>query len=121
MRTAEGGLTTGQRILDQVIDVVEGHFMNPREDLEHAGRFIFEKYHEGSFDGWTACFDAGNFLDDDGSIGRKFQDRLNPITDLVKDETRDIHFATERIDFGGTVSVSSDKTILKSLSDFFAI
>src|ERR1700757_4176423 len=95
--------------------------MNPRQDLEHTLRFVFEKYHESSFDGRTARFDAGDFLDNDGCVGRKFQDRLNPVTDLVKDESRDIQFAAERIDFGRAVSVFGDKTIFKSSGNFFTI
>ena len=65
--------TTRKRIFDQVVDVVEGDFVDGLLDFVEAGRLAFEEGENGSFNGWTARLDAWNVLDDN----RRTPDNLN--------------------------------------------
>src|SRR5689334_7956487 len=77
-------LAAGHRILDQVINVVEGYFVDRLLDFEGAGRRISFHCHDRGFDRRTLVFDAGYFLDDDRNILRKIEILPHPVADLIK-------------------------------------
>src|SRR5918992_181299 len=114
--------TTGQGILDQIVDVVESDLVDARQNLKHPRWFALQEHHDGGFDGRTAGLDAGNFFDDNGSVQGKRQDGSDPIADLVQSERRNVLLSPERIDLDGRgVPVRRGDTVLESLSDLVAV
>src|SRR3989338_8286164 len=107
----------GKGVFDQVVDVVEGDVVDDPLDLEEAGWFAFKKDHESRFDRWTAGLHAGNLFDDNRGVARKFQNRLNPIADLIQRVGGNVHLAPERITPGRGVPIVRSETIFEALGD----
>src|SRR5262245_64552815 len=100
--------------------MIEGDFVDPRQDFESARRFVLEKYHDRRFDRRTAGLYAGNFFDHDRCVGREGQDRLHPVADLIEGKIGNVLLAAERVDFlrrGGAVAGRDavEKTLSYSL------
>jgi len=63
--------TTRKRIFDQVVDVVEGDFVDGLLDFVEAGWLAFEKREDRSLDRRAAGLHAGDLFDNDRGIGRE--------------------------------------------------
>src|SRR4030095_6629858 len=63
--------TTGERIFDQIVDVIEGDFVDARENFKSPRWLVLEKNHDRSFDGVASVFYTGNLFDHNRRVGRK--------------------------------------------------
>ena len=102
--------------------MIEGDFVDPRQDFESTRRFVLEKYHDRRFHRRAAGLHARNFFDHDRRVGREGQDRLHPVADLIEGKIGNVLLAAERVDFlrrGG--AVSSRNAVEKTLSDFLLV
>ena len=70
-RRLGSALTTRERIFDQIVDVIEGHLVDARENFESPRWLVLEKNHDRRFHWRTAGLHAGNLFDDDRRIGGK--------------------------------------------------
>jgi hypothetical protein len=70
-RNSEPHSAAGQRVFDQVINVVEVNFIDAREDFESARRLVLEKDHNRGFNRRTAGLHTRNLFDDDRRVGRE--------------------------------------------------
>src|SRR5215472_5641527 len=89
--------TAGQRIFDQVVDVVEGDLVDRPLDLEKTRWLVLEDCHDGRFDRRTARLDAWDLLDDDRRVIRKSEILPHPVPDLIEGKRRHLHVAAKRI------------------------
>src|SRR6266545_8044076 len=60
-----------QRVLDQVVNMIEGDFVDAREDFESARRLVLEKYQDCGFHRRTTGLYARNLFNDDRRVGRE--------------------------------------------------
>src|SRR3990172_7266380 len=109
--------TARQGIFDQVIDIVEGDVVDGPLDLEEAGRFALKKDHKSRFDRRAASLHAGDLFDDNRGVARKFQNRLNPIADLIQRVGGNVHLASERITPGRGIFIVCSETIFEAFGD----
>ncbi len=72
------------RVFDQIIDVIEGNFVDRPLHFEKAWRRVLLHRHDGGFDRRTGRFDAGDFLDHDCSVLRHIEILPQPVSDLIE-------------------------------------
>ena len=99
-------LTAGEWVFDQIVNVVEGDLVDPRQNFEYARRFVLKKDHDGGLHRRAAGLDARHLFDDDERLRRKRQNRLHPVANLIQSKGRNVLLSSERIDFRRAAAVA---------------
>src|SRR5262249_50759324 len=89
--------TTGHRVLDQIVNVIERNLIDWLLYFERAGRRIWLYRHNRRLDRRALLLDTGNLLDQDGDLFAKIEVLAHPIPDLLERVRGDFNIAAERI------------------------